>query len=68
MIEQAATAAQGRIDSGRQTIVGVNKYRQDSDADIAILKVDNRSVRRQQLDKLERLKGRAKRGGGAVGS
>ena len=56
MIEQAATATQGRIDSGRQTIVGVNKYRQDNDADIAILKVDNRSVRRQQLDKLERLK------------
>jgi methylmalonyl-CoA mutase len=56
MIEQAATATQGRIDSGRQTIVGVNKYRQDSDAAIAILKVDNRSVRRQQLDKLERLK------------
>jgi methylmalonyl-CoA mutase len=57
MIEQAATATQGRIDSGRQTIVGVNKYRPDSEADIAILKVDNRSVRRQQLDKLERLKG-----------
>jgi methylmalonyl-CoA mutase len=56
MIEQAATATQGRIDSGRQTIVGVNKYRQDSDADIAILKVDNRSVRRQQLDQLVRLK------------
>jgi methylmalonyl-CoA mutase len=56
MIEQAATATQGRIDSGRQTIVGVNKFRQDSDADIAILKVDNRSVRRQQLEKLERLK------------
>jgi methylmalonyl-CoA mutase len=56
MIEQAATATQGRIDSGRQTIVGVNKYRSDSDAVIAILKVDNRSVRRQQLDKLARLK------------
>ncbi len=56
MIEQAATATQGRIDSGRQTIVGVNKYRPDSEADIAILKVDNRSVRRQQLDKLERLR------------
>jgi methylmalonyl-CoA mutase len=56
MIEQAATATQGRIDSGRQTIVGVNKYRSDSDAEIAILKVDNRSVRRQQLDKLARLK------------
>ncbi len=56
MIEQAATATQGRIDSRKQTIVGVNKYRPDSDADIAILKVDNRAVRRQQLDKLTRLK------------
>jgi methylmalonyl-CoA mutase len=56
MIEQAATATQGRIDSGRQTIVGVNKYRPDSEADIAILKVDNRAVRRQQLDKLAHLK------------
>jgi methylmalonyl-CoA mutase len=56
MIEQAATATQGRIDSGRQTIVGVNKYRSEKDADIAILKVDNRAVRRQQLDKLARLK------------
>jgi methylmalonyl-CoA mutase len=56
MIEQAATATQGRIDSGRQTIVGVNKYRPDSEAEIAILKVDNRAVRRQQLDKLARLK------------
>ncbi|MCJ7528604.1 MAG: methylmalonyl-CoA mutase [Methyloceanibacter sp.] len=56
MIEQAATATQGRIDSRKQTIVGVNKYRPGSEADIAILKVDNRSVRRQQLDKLARLK------------
>jgi methylmalonyl-CoA mutase len=56
MIEQAATATQGRIDSRKQTIVGVNKYRLDSEADIAILKVDNRAVRRQQLDKLARLK------------
>ncbi|MGE3529765.1 MAG: methylmalonyl-CoA mutase [Methyloceanibacter sp.] len=56
MIEQAATATQGRIDSRKQTIVGVNKYRTDSDADIAILKVDNRAVRRSQLDKLARLK------------
>ncbi len=56
MIEQAATATQGRIDSRKQTIVGLNKYRPDSEADIAILKVDNREVRRQQLDKLARLK------------
>ncbi|MEX2166170.1 MAG: methylmalonyl-CoA mutase [Methyloceanibacter sp.] len=64
MIEQAATATQGRIDSGRQTIVGVNKYRPDSEAEIAILKVDNRAVRRRQLDKLERL--RAERDAGEV--
>ena len=56
MIEQAATATQGRIDSRKQTIVGVNKYRSDSDAEIAILKVDNGAVRRRQLDKLARLK------------
>ena len=56
MIEQAATATQGRINSRKQTIVGVNKYRPDNEADIAILKVDNRAVRRQQLDKLARLK------------
>jgi len=56
MIEQAATATQGRIDSGRQTIVGVNKYRPDSEAEIAILKVDNRAVRRRQLEKIERLR------------
>ena len=55
-IEQAATATQGRIDSGRQTIVGVNKYRPSSDAEIDILKVDNRDVRRQQLEKLARLR------------
>ena len=64
MIEQAATATQGRIDSGRQTIVGVNKYRSDTDADIAILKVDNRSVRRHQLEKIARL--RAERNEAAV--
>jgi methylmalonyl-CoA mutase len=64
MIEQAATATQGRIDSGRQTIVGVNKYRPDSEAEIAILKVDNRAVRRRQLEKLERL--RSERDAGEV--
>ena len=65
-IEQAATATQGRIDSRRQTIVGVNKYRSDSDAEIDILKVDNRDVRRQQLEKLARL--RAERDEAAVQS
>ncbi|MDX2289034.1 MAG: methylmalonyl-CoA mutase [Hyphomicrobiaceae bacterium] len=55
-IEEAAARTQARIDSGRQTIVGVNKYRVESDADIDVLKVDNKSVREQQIAKLERLR------------
>ena len=55
-IEEAAARTQGKIDSGRQTIVGVNKFRVEDEAVIEILKVDNRSVRRQQLEKLERLR------------
>ena len=55
-IEEAAARAQGRIDSGRQTIVGVNKFRAKDEAEIEILKVENSAVRRQQLDKLERLR------------
>ncbi len=55
-IEEAAARTQGRIDSGRQTIVGVNKFRMANEADIEILKVDNHAVRRQQFEKLERLR------------
>ena len=55
-IEEAAARAQARIDSGRQTIVGVNKFRAADDATIEILKVDNRKVREQQIAKLERLR------------
>jgi len=55
-IEEAAARAQGRIDSGRQIIVGVNKYRVRDDAAIDILKVDNRLVRQRQIEKLERLR------------
>ncbi len=55
-IEEAAARTQGRIDSGRQTIVGVNKFRVEDEADIEILKVDNHAVRRQQQEKLERLR------------
>jgi len=55
-IEEAAARTQGRIDSGRQTIVGVNKYLADDEADIDILKVDNASVRKQQIEKLQRLR------------
>ncbi len=55
-IEEAAARTQARIDSGEQTVVGVNKYLASDDSEIDILKVDNTSVRNQQLDKLKRLK------------
>jgi methylmalonyl-CoA mutase len=56
-IEEAAARTQARIDSGRQTIVGVNKFRVAGEAEIDILRVDNAKVREQQLAKLARLKG-----------
>jgi methylmalonyl-CoA mutase len=55
-IEEAADRTQARIDSGRQPVIGVNKYRPDADEPIEVLKVDNTSVRAQQLDKLRRLR------------
>jgi methylmalonyl-CoA mutase len=55
-IEEAAARTQARIDSGRQTVVGVNKYRPTSEAPIEVLKVDNQAVRTLQLDKLKRLR------------
>lgn len=55
-IEEAAARTQARIDSGRQTVVGVNKYRLDETENIDVLKVDNAAVRTSQLDKLKRLK------------
>ncbi len=55
-IEEAAAKTQARIDSGRQTVVGVNKYRPASETPIEVLKVDNAAVRTLQLDKLARLR------------
>src|ERR1043165_7486557 len=55
-IEEAAAKAQGRIDSGAQLIIGVNKYRPTDEKPIDVLKVDNSAVRALQLDKLARLK------------
>jgi len=63
-IEEAAARTQARIDSGRQTIVGVNKFRVESEAEIEILRVDNARVREQQIAKLTRL--RAERDEGDV--
>jgi len=63
-IEEAAARTQARIDAGRQPVIGVNRYRADSDEPIEVLKVDNASVRAQQIAKLERL--RAERDPAAV--
>ena len=56
-IEEAAARTQARIDSGRQTVVGVNAFRPDSEVAVDVLKVDNAEVRARQLSKLQRLKG-----------
>ena len=55
-IEEAAARTQGRIDSGRQTLVGVNKYIPQTEEEIPILKVDNSAVRVSQIEKLRRLR------------
>jgi len=55
-IEQAAAAKQARIDSGRDVIVGVNKYQVNEKTDLEILEVDNTTVRKEQVERLEQLK------------
>ena len=55
-IEEAATKTQARIDSGDQTIVGVNQFTIDDEEPIDVLKVDNKSVREAQLARLAQLK------------
>jgi methylmalonyl-CoA mutase len=63
-IEEAAARTQARIDSGVQTIVGVNKYRLGKEDPIDILEIDNTAVRVQQVERLKEL--RAKRDEAAV--
>ena len=55
-IEEAAARTQARIDSGKQIIVGVNKYIAADEAPIEVLKVDNSAVRAKQIEKLQRLR------------
>lgn len=55
-IEEASARTQARIDAGRQTVVGVNKYRLNEAENIEVLKVDNQAVRGIQLEKLRRLR------------
>jgi methylmalonyl-CoA mutase len=55
-IEEAAARTQARIDSGRQTIVGLNKFKLVGKEKIEVLKVQNAQVRRQQIEQLEQLR------------
>ncbi|MDR1623421.1 MAG: methylmalonyl-CoA mutase [Tannerellaceae bacterium] len=55
-IEEAAARTQARIDSGTQTIVGVNKYRLEKEAPIDILEIDNTVVREEQIKRLNDLR------------
>jgi methylmalonyl-CoA mutase len=55
-IEEAAARKQARIDAGKETIVGVNKYRLEKEDPLEILEVDNTAVREAQLKRLADLK------------
>lgn len=55
-IEEAAARRQARIDSGKETIVGLNKYRLDKEDPLDILDIDNTAVREAQVAKLKKLK------------
>jgi methylmalonyl-CoA mutase len=55
-IEEAAARRQARVDRGDETIVGVNKYRLAEEAPVDVRDIDNTEVRRQQLERLARVK------------
>jgi len=55
-IEEAAAAKQARIDSGNESIIGVNLFKKEIDSHLEILKVDNTKVREEQIQKLTEIK------------
>jgi methylmalonyl-CoA mutase len=55
-IEEAAARRQAQIDSNKETIIGVNKYRLEQEEDLDILDIDNSAVRHAQLKRLEKLR------------
>ena len=57
-IEEAAARTQARIDSGQQTIVGINKYRLAEEAPLDILEIDNTEVRKEQVERIQDLRGK----------
>lgn len=55
-IEETAARKQARIDSGKETILGVNKYKLEKEDPIEILEVDNSAVRLSQIERLKKLR------------
>ena len=55
-IEEAAARTQARIDSGQQSVIGVNRYRPETESIVNVLRVDNAEVRASQIAQLEELK------------
>jgi methylmalonyl-CoA mutase len=55
-IEEAAAKKQARIDSGKDVIVGVNRYQVEDDSELDILEIDNTKVRSQQINRLNEIK------------
>jgi methylmalonyl-CoA mutase len=55
-IEESAIRKQARIDSGQETVVGVNKYRLEKEENIDVLKIDNTKVREQQIASIQKIK------------
>ena len=55
-IEEASARRQAKIDSGKETIVGLNKYRLEKEAALDILEVDNSAVRESQIKRLQQLR------------
>jgi methylmalonyl-CoA mutase len=55
-IEEASARKQGRIDTGKDTIVGINKYKLDKEDPIETLDIDNSAVRDSQIKRLQKLK------------
>lgn len=55
-IEEAAARKQARIDSGKEIVVGVNGYKIETTDKLDILEVDNQAVRKQQIERLQKIK------------
>jgi len=55
-VEECATDKQARIDSGKDVIVGVNKYRLDKEDPVEILEIDNNAVRESQIARLKQIR------------